>query len=198
MVFWWWSNNAIGYFIFREACKGYRIMTQSGIDIKRVGINVSSIQFHDTLLVEHFTRIAQEEGVDPHSIEIEITERYIMEQSANNNHLIDTLRQKGFKISIDDFGTGYSSMSYFSKLPLDTIKIDKSFVDDIGKEGQESEVIRAIIALSKTFGYSLIAEGVEHRYQEQFLFAHGCDLAQGFLYDKPLTPMHLIDKYKHI
>jgi len=189
--------TSIGYFVFEEACRGFKDIQASGIDIQRVGINVSSVQFRDPRLVENFVVIAQKYDIKPQSIEIEITERYIMEQSDANYQLINELREEGFKISIDDFGTGYSSMSYFSKLPLDAIKIDKSFVDDIGKEGKESEVIRAIIALSKTFGYTLIAEGIEYDYQEQFLVEHGCDLGQGYLFDRPLSKEDLIKKYKN-
>ncbi|MEA2028776.1 MAG: GGDEF domain-containing phosphodiesterase, partial [Campylobacterota bacterium] len=184
--------TSMGYFVFEEACRGFKDIQKSGIDIQRVGINVSSVQFRDPSLVENFTVIAQKYDIKPQSIEIEITERYIMEQSDTNYQLINELREQGFKISIDDFGTGYSSMSYFSKLPLDAIKIDKSFVDDIGKE---SEVIRAIIALSQTFGYTLIAEGVEYDYQEKFLMEHGCDLGQGYLFDRPLSKEDLIEKY---
>jgi len=186
----------IGYFVFEEACKTYREIAQSGINIHKVGINVSSVQFRDPNMIDQFVSIATSQGVSPHNIEIEITEHYIMEQSDTNYKLINALRNEGFGISIDDFGTGYSSMSYFSKLPLDTIKIDKSFIDDIGTEGKESEVIRAIIALSKTFGYTLIAEGIEHSYQEQFLTQHGCDLAQGYLFDRPLAKEDLIGKYR--
>jgi diguanylate cyclase (GGDEF)-like protein/PAS domain S-box-containing protein len=185
----------IGYFVFEEATKGFLEIRQSGIDIQRIGINVSSVQFRDPHLVKRFASIATEQGLQPQNIEIEITERYIMEQNDANYQLINALREEGFKISIDDFGTGYSSMSYFSKLPLDAIKIDKSFVDDIGTKGKESEVIRAIIALSKTFNYSLIAEGIEHSYQEKFLLALGCDLGQGYLFDKPLSKNEIIQKY---
>lgn len=188
--------SAIGYYIFEEACRGYRRIKEAGIDIQRVGINVSSVQFRHPNFVKNLASIAQKEGVKAQNIEIEITERYIIEQSEANYQLINALRQEGFKISIDDFGAGYSSMSYFSKLPLDAIKIDKSFVHDIGTEGKESEVIRAIIALSKTFGYALIAEGIEHDYQEKFLLEHGCDLGQGYLFDRPLSLEDLIEKYQ--
>jgi len=107
--------------------------------------------------------------------------------------ILEDLRNLGFKISIDDFGTGYSSMSYLKKLPLDSIKIDKSFIDDIPDDNNDVEITKAIIALSKSLGYSVIAEGVEKEEQEHFLREHNCDIGQGYYFSKSLTDSEFIE-----
>jgi len=125
-------------------------------------------------------------GISPHNIEIEITESFIMEYSTTNLTILEDLRNIGCKISIDDFGTGYSSMSYMKSLPLDTIKIDKSFVMELPHDIHDVEVSKAIIALSKSLGYQVIAEGIENELQEAFLREHGCDIGQGYYFAKPM------------
>ena len=125
-------------------------------------------------------------------VEIEITERYIMQHTKENMSILSDLRDTGFKISVDDFGTGYSSMSYLKKLPLDTIKIDKSFIDDTPVDQNDVAITKAIIALSKSLGYKVVAEGIEKEQQEQFLQKEGCDKGQGYLFSKPLKPEDFI------
>jgi diguanylate cyclase (GGDEF)-like protein/PAS domain S-box-containing protein len=176
----------IGYFVFRESCAFLQASNRAGHGLQRVAINVSTQQFQESNLVENFLQIVDEFGLSTESIEIEITERYIMESSTDNLHILETLRSNGFKISIDDFGTGYSSMSYLKKLPVDTIKIDKSFVDDLPKDFHNVAITNAIIVLSNSLGYHTIAEGIETQEQEDFLCENSCEIGQGYLFSRPL------------
>ena len=176
----------IGYFVFEEACKEYMYWKEEGLDIDNISINISSIQFREDDLLEKFKDIILRVGIPAHKIEIEITEHFIMEYSIINLTILEDLRNIGCKISIDDFGTGYSSMSYMKELALDTIKIDKSFVTDLPLDLHDAEVSKAIIALSKSLGYQVVAEGIETVEQEEFLRHHHCDIGQGFYFAKPM------------
>jgi diguanylate cyclase (GGDEF)-like protein/PAS domain S-box-containing protein len=175
----------IGYFVFEESCRALCNFRSAGIDLKFIAVNVSTIQFRESQLLEKFLQIIQKYNLQASDIEIEITERFMMEQTLQNMQLLQKFQDKGFKISIDDFGTGYSSMSYLKDLPVDTIKIDKSFVDDIGENNSNNVVIEAIIALAKTLGYTIVAEGIETTAQEEFLHKMQCDMGQGYLFSKP-------------
>ena len=186
---------SLGYFIFEESCKAYKKMEENAVSLDHIAINVSSIQFKEPHLLETFLSIAKRHNIEPTKIEIEITERFLMEQTVANINLLQNFRNYGFQISIDDFGTGYSSMSYLKQLPVDTIKIDKSFVDDIKEGSDDNVIIEAIIALSKTLGYSIVAEGIETEEQEQFLAQVNCDLGQGYLFSKPITCEEIIERF---
>ena len=182
----------IGYFVFEEACKEYVRWRDMGIDLDSISINISSIQFREENIFERFEEIILQTGIPAHKIEIEITEHFIMEYSTTNLTILEDLRNIGCKISIDDFGTGYSSMSYIKSLSLDTIKIDKSFITDLPHDSHDVEVSKAIIALSKSLGYQVIAEGIETAEQEKFLKEQGCDIGQGFYFGKPMPPKEFI------
>jgi len=186
----------IGYFVFEEACKTYMFWQQEGMDIDSISINISSIQFREDDVFERLQDIILRTGIPAHKIEIEITERFIMEYSTINLSILEDLRNIGCKISIDDFGTGYSSMSYLKSLALDTIKIDKSFIMDLPHDSHDAEVSKAIIALSKSLGYQVVAEGIETAEQEAFLKTHGCDIGQGFYFAKPMTSEDFIIFFK--
>ncbi len=176
----------IGYFVFEEACKEYMRWQEQGLDVGSISINISSIQFREDDMFEKFKDIILKVGIPAHKIEIEITERFIMEYSTTNLTILEDLRDIGCKISIDDFGTGYSSLSYLKKLSLDTIKIDKSFIMDLPGDSHDVEVSKAIIALSKSLGYQVVAEGIETLAQELFLREHHCDIGQGYYFAKPM------------
>ncbi len=176
----------IGYYVFEEACMECMRWEGEGLDIKNIAINISSIQFREEDVFERFEAIILKTKIPAHKIEIEITERFIMEYSTTNLTILEDLRNMGCKISIDDFGTGYSSMSYIKSLALDTIKIDKSFISELPENSHDAEVSKAIIALSKSLGYDVIAEGIETKEQELFLLENGCDMGQGFYFAKPM------------
>jgi len=186
---------SLGYFIFEESCKAYKKMKEKHVPLERIAINVSSIQFKEPHLLETFISIAKRHNIAPDEIEIEITERFLMEHTVANINVLQSFRNYGFKISIDDFGTGYSSMSYLKQLPVDTIKIDKSFVDDINEGSSDNVIIEAIIALSKTLGYLIVAEGIETPEQERFLANVSCDIGQGYLFSKPVSTEEIIERF---
>jgi diguanylate cyclase (GGDEF)-like protein/PAS domain S-box-containing protein len=177
----------IGKWVIDEACKAMKRWNKKDVNIKRISVNVSTVQFAQEDVYRTFEECIEEHEIQPSSVEIEITERLIMEYSETNLQTLDSLRKLGCRIAIDDFGTGYSSLSYMKKMAIDTIKIDKSFIGELPHNPHDAEVTRAIVALSKSLGYEVIAEGVETKEQESFLKALGCDLAQGYLYAKPLS-----------
>lgn len=182
----------VGNFVFEQSCAFLHRISKTGGHIKRIAINVSTQQFQQKEIVETFLSIVHSYDLMPSQIEIEITERYIMECTTDNLSILDNLRLHGFKISIDDFGTGYSSMSYLKKLPIDTIKIDKSFVDDLPHDSNDIEISKAIIALSNSLGYHTVAEGIETQEQEDFLRENGCEIGQGYLFSRPLDETHFL------
>ncbi len=183
----------IGEFVFEEACKAFIKMQRAGVIIETIAINVSSVQLSQNNFLERIKNIIETTGIEAHYIEIEITERYLMEYTENSLTILDDLRELGLKISIDDFGTGYSSMSYLKKLPIDTIKIDKSFVDEIDSDKNDYEITKAIIALSSSLGYSVVAEGIETQEQEDVLDELDCDKGQGYYFCKPLPAQNLLE-----
>ena len=183
----------IGRWVIDEVCKAYRRWIDAGItSICRISINVSSVQFLHDDVCRCIRESANACGVQSDILEIEITERLIMESSSRNLQMLDELRYYGCRIAVDDFGTGYSSLSYMKRMPIDTIKIDRSFIKDLPSSVHDAKVTRAIIALSKSLGYQVVAEGVETKEQEAFLRNEGCDLVQGYLYAKPLREEDLL------
>jgi len=189
----------LGYFIFEESCKKYKKMKNGGVALERIAINVSSIQFKQKNLVDRFLSILSRYDLQASEIEIEITERFFMQNTEHNIKILQEFQEHGFTISIDDFGTGYSSISYLKRLPIDTIKIDKSFIDDIGLGNSlDDAIVDAIVALAKTFNYTIIAEGVETKIQEDFLANCGCELGQGYLFSKPVKIEKMISNYRSL
>jgi diguanylate cyclase (GGDEF)-like protein/PAS domain S-box-containing protein len=187
----------IGYFVFEEACREYMRWEKQGLNVDSISINISSLQFREENMFEKFKDIILRVGIPAHKIEIEITEYFIMEYSTTNITILEDLRNIGCKISIDDFGTGYSSMSYMKELSLDSIKIDKSFVMDLPGNMHDAEVSKAIIALSKSLGYQVVAEGIETVEQEEFLSHYSCDIGQGFYFAKPMNSDNFISFVKN-
>jgi len=185
----------IGYFVFEESCKALKSMRKNGLDVHYIAVNVASMQFKEIDLLNIFLSLLVKYNLQPSDIEIEITERFVMEPTFENMRLLQSFRDKGFRISIDDFGTGYSSMAYLKNLPADTIKIDKTFVDDIEKENSDDVIIKAILALTKTLGYSVVAEGIERVEEEKFLQENGCDYGQGYLFSRPISCEQVIERF---
>ena len=176
----------IGYYVFEEACRTFMEWVKKGSTLQRVSINLSSVQLRQHDFLEKIQKIMEKTGIKGEQIEVELTERILFEFSSSNLKLLNEFRRMGCEISIDDFGTGYSSMSYLKDLPIDTVKIDKAFIDDLSTNTHDQKVVKAIIALSKSLGYKVIAEGIETEAQEQFLYENRCDIGQGYYFSKPL------------
>jgi diguanylate cyclase (GGDEF)-like protein len=181
----------IGYWVMRTACNQSRLWNESGIELN-VAINVSTDQFRQPKLYEKIIAIIDETKVDPHTIELEITESSTIENFPKTIKLLNQFKEHGLKISIDDFGTGYSSMTYLQKIPIDKLKIDKSFIDNIHLHDDTASITKAIVALGHSLSLTVVAEGVETKVQFDFLDKINCDEAQGFFLSRPMPENELI------
>ncbi|WP_043256917.1 putative bifunctional diguanylate cyclase/phosphodiesterase [Pseudomonas knackmussii] len=185
------SIFAIGEWVLDQACRQLREWHDQGFDDLRMAVNLSTIQLRHSALPRVVSNFLQIHRLPPRSLELEVTETGLMEDiSTAAQHLL-SLRRAGALIAIDDFGTGYSSLSYLKSLPLDKIKIDKSFVQDLLQDDDDATIVRAIIQLGKSLGMQVIAEGVETVEQEAYIIAQGCHEGQGYLYSKPLPAREL-------
>ena len=173
----------LGKWIIKEAVEQIRRWEQGELGALKVSINISGMQFHDAQLCSVLEEnIAK---VDPKKLDIELTESVLINQSEERIKLIERIKKCGVSFSMDDFGTGYSSLSYLKKIPFDTIKIDKSFIDDL-EQPKEREFVRLIIDIAKNLNLEVVAEGVEMHEQLEILKGMGCDIYQGYLCSKPL------------
>jgi EAL domain-containing protein (putative c-di-GMP-specific phosphodiesterase class I) len=152
----------------------------------RVAVNLSSVQFKSHRLLECVQRALEEAGLPASRLELEITESVLLSDSDQTLETLHALRAMGIRISMDDFGTGYSSLSYLRAFPFDKIKIDRSFIEDVGSTDANFEIIKAVIALGRSLGMATTAEGVETEAQLDAVRSHGCDEIQGFLFSRPL------------
>jgi diguanylate cyclase (GGDEF)-like protein len=188
---------AIGEWVLDQACRQLREWHDQGFSDLRMAVNLSTVQLHHAELPRVVNNLLQIYRLPPRSLELEVTETGLMEDiSTAAQHLL-SLRRSGALIAIDDFGTGYSSLSYLKSLPLDKIKIDKSFVQDLIDDDDDATIVRAIIQLGKSLGMQVIAEGVETAEQEAYIISEGCHEGQGYLYSKPLPARELLAFLKH-
>ena len=176
----------IGEWVLREVCRQAKAWQEEGLPPIPVAVNLSAVQFRQNNLVEMVDDALKESGLDPHCLELEITESGIMQNSETSVHTLRLLKQMGLKLSVDDFGTGYSSLSYLKKFPIDKLKIDQSFVRDITTDQDDAAIINAIIGMANSLKLRVIAEGVETVEQQNFLNANGCFESQGYYFCKPL------------
>ncbi|MDX1405783.1 MAG: EAL domain-containing protein [Woeseiaceae bacterium] len=177
----------IGQWVLREACKQAKIWTNAPFGNIAVAVNISSHQFQSDSLIDDVLGAALSAGIDPKSLELEITESVLLQDVENTLVALNTLKRAGISLSVDDFGTGYSSLSYLKRFPIDTLKIDRSFVKDIHLDQDDAAICAAILAMARQLGLNVVAEGVETKEQLEFLRHHGCNQIQGFLCSKPLS-----------
>ncbi|WP_372874122.1 putative bifunctional diguanylate cyclase/phosphodiesterase [Pseudomonas sp.] len=182
---------AIGEWVLDQACRQLREWHDQGFGELRMAINLSTVQLHHAELPRVVNNLMQVYRLPPRSLELEVTETGLMEDITTAAQHLLSLRRSGALIAIDDFGTGYSSLSYLKSLPLDKIKIDKSFVQDLLDDEDDATIVRAIIQLGKSLGMQVIAEGVETLEQETYIIAQGCNEGQGYFYSKPLPAREL-------
>ena len=172
----------LGLFVFKRACEDF-VSLKEKLGLEMISINVSVIQLMQDDFMDKIENILTETKVDSNQIGIELTETYLIKNVEDILDILIIMRRLGFKILIDDFGTGYSSLKYLQQLPIDILKIDKSFVKNLTKNN--NDIVKAIVAISKSFGFITIAEGVETKEQEELLIELDVDIAQGYLYSKP-------------
>jgi diguanylate cyclase (GGDEF)-like protein len=183
--------NQIGEWVLYTACDQARRWADAGYQNLTVAVNLSSRQFQQQKIADLVSRILRATRLSPELLELELTESLAMSGEGGTAETLHELRQMGVQCSIDDFGTGYSNLSYLSRFPIDTLKIDKSFIEQIDKSGGDAAIVVAIIAMAHGLGLKVIAEGVETPEQATFLAKNECDEMQGFLYSKPLPPHEL-------
>ncbi len=178
--------SEIGDWVLRTACMQAQQWASAGYGNLRVGVNLSVKQLNQADLGSDIRKILNVSHLKPELLDIEITESMAVSDFDNTSRTLKDIRSLGVKTSMDDFGTGYSSLSYLQKLPLDTLKIDRAFIKDINKKGENGEIAKAIIAMAHSIGLHVIAEGIETKYQYQYLLEHACDEIQGFYVSRPL------------
>jgi diguanylate cyclase (GGDEF)-like protein len=177
----------IGQWVLREACRQAREWIDSGLHATPVAVNVSSLEFRSEGFLDSLRAILKETRLDPYYLELELTESVLMQHVESSASLLGALKSIGVRLAVDDFGTGYSSLSYLKKFPIDSLKIDQSFVCDIATNADDATIVSAVITMSKSLRQRVIAEGVETEGQIKFLQAHSSDEAQGYYFSKPVV-----------
>ncbi|ALM89164.1 MULTISPECIES: sensor domain-containing protein [Alteromonas] len=184
-----------GEWLVEEACNAIDKLTEANLDI-RLAINISGRQVTDLVLLHQIQSSLKRRAIDPRHLSIELTESVFIDSLDTVSVLLNELRAMGITISIDDFGTGFSSLVYLKKLPIDELKIDRSFVSDLEANTDDQAIIQAILGLAKNLNISIIAEGVETQDQQRFLVDNACSYAQGYYFDKPMSIGDFVEKLR--
>lgn len=177
---------SIGEWVMREAAEQVRRWQADGLDSFHVAVNIASPHFQQPDFTDHVAAILQETGLAPKYLELEVTESMLMDDRTLNLDTLTRLKKMGLRLSIDDFGTGYSSLAYLKRFPVDTLKVDRSFVKDTPAADDDAAIASAIIAMAHSLRLEVVAEGVETSSQLEFLKAHGCEYVQGYLISRPV------------
>jgi EAL domain-containing protein (putative c-di-GMP-specific phosphodiesterase class I) len=184
---------SIGAWVLRETCRQGQQWLDDGLPRVTLAVNVSPQQFRRGNICDLVATVLAETGFPANQLELEITETGLMENQANATVILNNLRTQNIRLAIDDFGTGYSSLAYLKHFPLDVLKIDKSFIDDIPFQQDDMEIAATIIAMGHILGFKVLAEGVETQEQLTFLQEKSCNMYQGYLRSKPV-PAHEFTK----
>ncbi|HCJ29369.1 MAG TPA: hypothetical protein DHV63_08760 [Pseudomonas sp.] len=184
----------IGKWVLNEACRQLREWHLQGFSHWTVAVNLSAVQFEQPDLLGVVTDAIEQHGIPPEMLTIEVTETVAMRSPETTIETLERLTDLGIKASIDDFGTGYSSLLYLKRLPASELKIDRAFVKEMSDGNEDSVIVSAIIALGKTLGLEIVAEGVETAEQQKFLTGLGCETLQGFLLDRPITAEQVLER----
>jgi diguanylate cyclase (GGDEF)-like protein/PAS domain S-box-containing protein len=186
--------NQLGQWVLVEACRQMMRWQEAGLVVPKIAVNLSAKQFERGSMVSTVADILRETGLEPHRLQLEVTESVIM-NTGDALAFINDLHAVGVSLAIDDFGTGYSSLAYLKQMPVQTLKIDRSFIKDISTDANDEAIAIAIIQLGRSMNLSVIAEGVETEQQAAFLLRHGCNQAQGFYYSRPVMPDDLLQRW---
>jgi EAL domain-containing protein (putative c-di-GMP-specific phosphodiesterase class I) len=183
----------LGYWVLEATIDQMVWLRENNMGNLAIAMNVSPRQFADRAFARHIQDCVDQSGVDPQMLHLEITEDSLVEDFEQTRESLDMLRSLGAKIYVDDFGVGYSSLNYVRSLPVDGLKIDKSFVDNIGRSSQDEAVVATIVKLARSLDLDIVAEGIENSYQRDFLLQLGCRCLQGYLYSEPIARPLLLD-----
>jgi diguanylate cyclase (GGDEF)-like protein/PAS domain S-box-containing protein len=186
--------SQLGQWVLAEACRQMVRWQAAGLVVPKIAVNLSVRQFERGSIVATVAEILQETGLEPHRLQLEVTESLIM-NTGDALAFINDLHALGVSLAIDDFGTGYSSLAYLKRMPVQTLKIDRSFIQDIHEDPHDEAIAIAIIQLGKSMNLAVIAEGVETDAQAAFLLRHGCNQAQGYYYSRPVMPDDLLRRW---
>lgn len=176
----------IGKFVLHEACRQVKKWQETCPERVSIAVNISGLQFGQKDFIQDILDALENTGLDPQYLDLEITETTIMIDPERAVRNLNRLKEIGISISLDDFGTGYSSLSYLQRLPLDAIKIDLSFIRNLETNPNDAAIVKAIIAMAKNLKLKVVAEGVEDKFQLEFLQDHECDIIQGYLFSPPV------------
>jgi diguanylate cyclase len=186
----------IGRWILDAACKQLRLWHLEGFSDMSVAVNLSARQFRQPDLLRMIQKVVASHGLQPRHVVIELTESVVMSDAHRSIDTLEKLDRLGFKVAVDDFGTGYSSMSYLKRLPVDKLKVDRSFVSDLGASTKSDSIVKAIISLAHGLGMTVVAEGVETKAQRYLLAEFGCDQFQGYLFSRPRNAADIVELLK--
>jgi diguanylate cyclase (GGDEF)-like protein/PAS domain S-box-containing protein len=177
----------IGRWVLREGCRQARAWQDAGLPPVRIAINVSAVELRAKDFVPGVNAMVTEMGLEPHHLELELTETFLMQDSTSTSVVLLALKEMGLQIALDDFGTGYSSLSYLKRFPIDTVKIDRSFVRDLTTDADDASIVSAVISMGKRLHMQVVAEGVETPEQLAFLREQSCPEGQGYYFSRPLV-----------
>ncbi|UCV12351.1 EAL domain-containing protein [Dechloromonas denitrificans] len=183
----------LGHWVLRTACEQARAWLDQGIDLGEIAVNISALQFRQPEFAQSVKAILDETGLPASRLELEITESVVMHSADSSISVLNELKAMGVKLAIDDFGTGYSSLSYLRRFPVDRLKIDHSFVADVESDGDAASLVSSIIALGRSLGLNLVAEGVESPGQAAFLRDMACERVQGFHFFRPVAADKIVE-----
>ncbi len=177
----------IGRWVLREGCRQARAWQEAGLRPMRIAINVSPVELRANGFVAGVRAILSDTGLEPRYLELELTETFLMQDATSTSVVLRALKEMGVQLALDDFGTGYSSLSYLKHFPIDTVKIDGSFVRDLATDGDDASIVSAVIGMGKRLHMQVVAEGVETPEQLAFLQEQSCPEVQGFYFSRPVT-----------
>ena len=178
----------IGKWVLREACKQARVWLDAGLPLGSMAVNISALEFRNESFLDGVFAVLRHTGLDPKILELELTESVLMKHAESTALILRSLRERDVQVAVDDFGTGYSSLSYLRKFPINSLKIDQSFVRQIGDTADEATIVSAAISMGQSMKLRVVAEGVETPHELAFLQARQCDEAQGYHFSRPVPP----------
>jgi diguanylate cyclase (GGDEF)-like protein/PAS domain S-box-containing protein len=187
----------IGRWILREACRQARAWQDAGLPAIRIAINVSAVELRAANFVSSVAASLAATGLQAHHLEIELTETFLMQEAQSTVVVLRELRAMGVHLALDDFGTGYSSLSYLQRFPIDTLKIDRSFIRDLATDADDATIVRAVIGMGNNLQLRVVAEGIETRAQLDFLRAQACAVGQGFYFSRALPTAEFAELLEH-